>query len=103
MCGSRRSDDKYRLKFHKVSTDDCGREHAPCRKPSAGTAEKPARVRTCTTEIQAGDGRVVSCEPEHRPHRIQLIDRQLPVKYVSSRKTVVGVEVHRSDELVGDD
>jgi len=60
-------------------------------------------MRARATQVQAPDRSAISRMSQQRPHREQLIERQLAMKDVAAGKPVLPFKVERCDDLRTDD
>src|SRR6202034_2284033 len=75
-------------------------ENFPRRVRSRSASQSHPRMRTAPTQIQILDGRAVSGPVEQRTHGKELIERQVTVKNLPARQSVLFFQVQRRDDLV---
>src|SRR5688572_23716892 len=77
------------------------REHGLRGQPAAGSSHESARVRPGPAEKQPLDRAAVSGRTQHRPHREQLIERQLAMEDVPPGKPVLALQLVGGNYLGG--
>src|SRR6185295_9128996 len=70
---------------------------------TARPRHESAGMRAPAAQVEPADGCAIARSPQERPHREELVERQLAVKDVAAAESVLSLEVVGCDDLRRDD
>src|SRR5439155_10087734 len=90
---------RLKAKATGLRLSPCCPENLPCGVLTGAARETMARVRPRAAEIQVAERCPILRPSERRPHREQLIQRELAVKDVAAGQSVCRLEIRGRDDL----